>query len=146
MSQAYEIELVTSNGHDYWESLFATLTGLDKVEVWNRLPANIREARSWGGANFVQAARALGFNCNPRFIKFDPATPWPCILRCKPVDKECRWWYSRVYHQGSVYQVGGQRPLIQKLEYFLRDNPQFRITSMLQVWMGHNTVLLPSEQ
>lgn len=141
--QPYEIEMVRSCGWDYWESMYATLTGLPKHEVWEKWPDSLRLAGSWGGQDFVRAARALGFNCNVRWVKFDPETPWPCILRLQDTTLKSGW-RSRLHHQGNVYHVDSG--IIQPLEKFLFNCQHLRITSMLQVWMSTSNVLLASEQ
>jgi hypothetical protein len=139
-TEHYEIELVRSETeHDYHVSMLATITGISKEEIYERLPATLTRAKSWRGRNFIEAARGLGFNVNPRFIKFDPATPWPCILRVQVPDawdwKGC--WWALVYNQGYVYNgAGGEDDWhCCSLKNFLAANPGCRITSMLQIWM-----------
>jgi hypothetical protein len=148
MSQPYEIELVASQSeHDWHESMLATLTGLPKEEVYERLPEKYRKPGKWGGQGYVHSARALGYNCNPRFLKFDPATPWPCVLRVQVPDswgwKGC--WWALIYHQGEVYDVadGGHT---QTLTNWQSEYPDCRITSMLQVWMSTDNRLLLAER
>jgi len=136
-TQAYEIELVCSEtDSDYHLALLATITGLEKQEIFGKLPAELTRAKSWRGRSFIEAACAVGFNVNPRFIKFDPATPWPCIMRVHVPDawgwKGC--WWALVYNQGIVYDVSTGNP--HSLEWWQRHYPGCRITSMLQIWIS----------
>jgi hypothetical protein len=132
MSKAYEIELVVSHGADYTESLLATLTGLPKHEIWERLPEHLKERGSWRGSSFVEVARLLGYNCNKQFIRFDACTPWPCILRCQVPWLKSKWW-ALVYANGAVYDPWQQS--VTWLDDFVRFNPEASITSMLQIWI-----------
>lgn len=145
MNQSYEIELVPmASEHDWHESQLATLTGLPKQEVSERLPEKYRKVGSWGGQGYVQCARALGYNCNLRFIKFDPTTPWPCIMRVQSPEIKNGWW-ALIYHQGQVYDVAWP-PHRQPLAAWQAAHPDCRITSMLQVWMSPHNALLLSER
>jgi hypothetical protein len=137
-TQSYEIELVRSEtDSDYHISMLATVTGLPKQEIWEKLPEHLKKANSWRGSSFGEVARLLGYNTNLRFIKFDPETPWPCILRVQVPD-EWGWkgkWWALVYNQKVVYDVHN-RPALRYIEHWLDEHPGCRITSMLQVWIS----------
>jgi|GEM_PF-1083074 len=137
-TEAYEIQLVPSETDwDYHACLLATITGLPRLEVYNKFPEKLQKLDGWRGSYFGEAARALGFNTNPRFIKFDPLTPWPCILRVQVPDAwgwKGKWW-ALVYNQGVVYNVNGH-PAETQYQHWLEDNPGCRITSMLQIWIS----------
>lgn len=140
-TQAYEIELVTaSSQHDFHESLLATITGLPKHEIFERLPEHLQVANSWRGHSFVEVARLLGYNCNRRFIEFDAKTPWPCILRCQVPTIKNGWW-ALAYANGKVYSVY-EWPHVQWFDDFMRYNPELKITSMLQIWMGESQFII----
>lgn len=145
MNEPYEIEFVRARSHcDSREAMFATLTGLSKAEIGTRWPAHLLKD-SWPGRNFIEAARSLGFNCNPRFVPFKKDTPWPCVLRIQ-VPGSWGWgkgnWWALLYHQGKVMDVltrdgwGGM-----PLKRFEKEYRMCRITSMLQVWMSTNQSL-----
>jgi hypothetical protein len=145
-TEPYEIEMVLSEPEDsdvaYGEvdfllALMATVTGLSKVEIMSRLPAEYTKVGSWGGQGFVKMARLLGYDANPKFRKFDPLTTWPCILRVK-VPSCWGWkgkWWALVYNQGTVYNVAypGWQGSLARFQKLYR---QCRITSMLQVWIS----------
>jgi len=132
MSQPYEIELVASHGDDYLESLLATVMGLPKAEIWERLPENLKKPGGWRGQSFIEVARLLGYNCNRQFIRFDARTPWPCILRCQSPELKTRWW-ALAYANGAVYWPLHGATIW--LDDFIRWYPQVQITSMLQIWI-----------
>ncbi|RSK50087.1 hypothetical protein [Hymenobacter rigui] len=136
-AQPYEIELVASETDtDYHESLLATITGLPKAEIREKLPQDLSGGGGWRGSSFPRVARLLGFNVNPRFIKFDPATPWPCILRVQ-VPEHWGWkgkWWAVVYNQGTVYLP--DQGVRGSLNQFLSLYPGCRVTSMLQIWIS----------
>ena len=148
--QPYEIELVEFDPDSLYACerhlvTYATLTGLDRDEIWQRWPEALRKDGGWGGRKHVEAALALGFNTNPKFKKFDPETPWPCILRVQ-VPKHWGWkgcWWRLIYHQGQVYNptsadsdpnCSGWSML--SIKEFEARYKMCRITSMLQVWMS----------
>jgi hypothetical protein len=130
---AYEIELVASYGDDYQESLLATVTGLPKHEIWERLPEHLKKPGGWRGQSFIEVARLLGYNCNRQFIPFDARTPWPCILRIQVPYMKSNWW-ALAYANGAVYDPWQES--IVWLDDFVRFNPEHRITSMLQIWIS----------
>ncbi|WP_400190679.1 hypothetical protein [Hymenobacter sp. B81] len=139
---AYEIELVPSETEgDYFEAMMATITGLSKGEIRERVPAQLLDAKRWRGASFREVAHALGYNVLPRFVKFDPATAWPCVLRIK-VPEQWGWkgcWWALLYNQREVYDV--QRNQSYSLEQWQRIWPECRITSMLPIWISTETTL-----
>ncbi|RSK29861.1 hypothetical protein [Hymenobacter metallilatus] len=136
-AQPYEIELVASETDtDYHEALLATITGLPKAEIREKLPEPLRQAKGWRGSSFGEVARLLGYNTTPRFVKWDPATPWPCILRVK-VPEHWGWkgcWWALVYNQSEVYDVARNQSY--SLEHWQRIYPACRVTSMLQIWIS----------
>lgn len=139
-TQPYELELVAATDSlDYRACFMATLTGLPKEEVAERLPQLIN-MNSWGGRHFVEAAGLLGYNTNPRFVKFAPETPWPCVLRVQVPDAwgwKGKWW-ALIYNQGRVYNVSGFNDEWHECSFanFKTAYQDCRITSMLQVWIS----------
>jgi len=136
-SEAYEVELSMSNGggNDYLVALLATCTGLPKEEIVGKLPADLQKTGRWPGTSFIKMVRLLGYNCNRRFIEFNARTPWPCILRCQKPTIKGGWW-ALVYANGQVYDPYSTWCSVQYLDDFVRLNPEARITSMLEIWMG----------
>lgn len=130
----YEIEYrhIKDNSH---QSLFCTLTGLEPEEVEPVLKGVMK------GRDFINGFRLLGFNVNSRFCKFDPDTPYPCVLRCLGETKGV--WYAFVYYKGKIwdpyhndfYSLND----IKDMRFFNRKyyftHFRIRITSMLQVWI-----------
>ncbi|WP_426491085.1 hypothetical protein [Hymenobacter sp. 102] len=136
-AQPYEIELVASETDtDYYEALLATITGLPKAEIREKLPQDLSGGGGWRGSSFPQVARLLGYNTTPRFVKFDPATPWPCILRVQ-VPEHWGWkgkWWALGYNQGRVYDVAsGDHYSFKNWQLAYAD---CRVTSMLQIWIS----------
>ena len=146
--QPYEIELVKCNGQDWAESMLATITGLSKKEVRAKFTPDMRKRGGWRGSYFPQIARLLGFSTTDKFRKWDPGTPWPCIMRVK-VPEAWGWkgrWLALVYNQGLVYSVMGHRciprmPGVSTLAEWQEAHPDCRVTSMLQIWMSATSVL-----
>ncbi|MFD1770882.1 hypothetical protein [Sphingobacterium suaedae] len=134
----YEFEIVNF-GDGYWhESTLATMSGLPFAEVHAAVKATGRDR--WGGQLYVITFQSLGFNTNPRFVKFDPSTSLPCILRCRNHVKG--YWYVFYYNAGVVYDcVGNSFLLNDHGEVTLRNGSYFlkcygmKVTSMLQVWV-----------
>ena len=136
---AYEIELVCSETEkDYLPALVATVTGLPKAEIMERLPPALRVPHGWSGTSFIEVSRLLGYNCNRRFMPFLARTPWPCILRCQQPGST--GWWALAYANGLVYDPDWPGSVL-GLDEFVRTNPATRITSMLQVWVGPSVVL-----
>ena len=111
---------------NYHHHTIAMLTGLPIEEIKAKAP----DRGLWHTRDYIKTFRDLGFNCNDRFIKFDPNTPYPCIMRyTTPEDKN--HWYSEVYYDGLVYSWNN----CSDLTSFKILNPELKITSMLQVWI-----------
>lgn len=136
----YEIEFVNLGFDKGMASLFCTLTGLDKEEILPLMKDRLK------GSDFKRIFRKLGFNTNDRFIKFDPETKYPVVLRLQ--GKQKGYWYAFAYYDGQIYDPWNNRILlldadseIRKLKgkYFIQKNwfygETLRITSMLQVWI-----------
>jgi hypothetical protein len=132
-STLYEIELVASHGGDYLASLLATVTGLPKAEIQERLPEHLQKPGGWRGSSFVEVARLLGYNCNRQFKPFEARTSWPCILRCQSPELKPNWW-ALAYANGAVYDPWQES--ITWLDDFVRFCPEVKITSMLQIWIA----------
>lgn len=134
----YEIEVVSYGDGLYNQSVISSLTGLDFEESDEAVKSVKRLC--WSGQTYVQVFRKLGFNTNQRFIKFDPQTPYPCIMRCTNHKKGV--WYLFLYHQGMVYDIHGNsfhitdtnEVSILNGSYFLKWY-NMKVTSMLQVWI-----------
>ncbi len=134
----YEIEVVFYGDGLYNQSVISSLTGLDFEDS----DKSVKEVKRllWSGQTYVQVFRKLGFNTNPRFIKFDPQTPYPCIMRC--INHKKGVWYLFLYHQGVVYDIHGNSfhlndpSEVSKMNgsYFLKWY-RMKVTSMLQVWI-----------
>jgi len=134
----YEIEVVFYGGGLHNQSVITSLTGLDFEESDKAVKAVKRQ--HWSGQTYVQVLRKLGFNTNPRFVKFDPETPYPCIMRCTNHKKGV--WYLFLYHQGMVYDIYGNSFHLKDSNEVSKLNGCFflkwygmKVTSMLQVWI-----------
>lgn len=148
--------------NNYQLSELATLSGLNKADIWQLLPERLRRSNGWRGRDYIEVAELLGFNTTPRFVKFEEDTPWPCLLRLRltkevlaaeskrlqletgnPSKKATDYWYTVVYNQGHVYEVSpapGQRP-VKSLEDWLFDvGHHYRITSMLSFYLSEKLV------
>jgi len=134
----YEFDVINYGELYFNESVLSTLTGLEINEV-HRLVKSIGKKR-WGGQLYIKALQILRFNTNPRFVKFNPETPYPCILRCRNHQKGI--WYLFYYCNGIIYDYCGNSFLlinksqvaIIKGSFFLKQY-QMKITSMLEVWI-----------
>jgi hypothetical protein len=145
----YEIEHVP---HELaYVALVSILTGLPLDELRLLIPARLHTTDGWYGRDFAATFRSLGYDCSPDFkTKFDPATPYPCLLRYGPGKvllaretiarrretgnpnlKPDRWWNVLAYYDGLCYDPHQAEPF--KLSAF---NPALKITTMMQVWMG----------
>lgn len=65
----YEFEVINYGRPYFHESTLSTLTGLEFNEV-HTLVKSIGKKR-WGGQLYIKALQNLGFNTNPRFVKFN---------------------------------------------------------------------------
>lgn len=119
-----------SKGNNF--ALVAVLTGLEiddikevNIEVC-RVNGISRYKTAWGGQHFIKLFRALGFNTNDRFVKFDPNTDKPCIIRTTSFQKG--YWYAFIFDGKLVDNIW-------TLEQFHVRWKKLKITSMLQVWI-----------
>lgn len=127
MTNKFEIPFNYFDGKHH-ETIIGLLTGLTLEEIEAATPRR----KFWYTRDYMHAFFKLGFNTNPRFIRFDPATEYPCIMRCqkKPDDGH---WYGWVYYDNLVYHTHGYLWEFDKwIEEYSED---FRVTSMLQVWI-----------
>lgn len=104
----------------------AILTGHDIITIRQASP----EKDAWSPRDFVKTFEKLGFNTSERFIKFNPETDKPCIIRM-PDQVDKGHWFGAVYYSGWVYLGNYER---WKIEQFLKAN-NLHVTSMLQVWI-----------
>ncbi|MBE8712547.1 hypothetical protein [Sphingobacterium hungaricum] len=138
MKNKYEIEVINYGSDFHHHSVISTLTGLSFEEA-DKVVKDVRR-KGWSGQTYIKVFQNLGFNTNPRFIKFDPATPYPCILRCRNQVKG--YWYLFYYNDGIVYDGYGKSfALDDNIQiskrggaYFLK-RYRMKVTSMLQVWI-----------
>lgn len=127
--EKYELELVNFGGKYYMESMIATLTGLDLEDILAVRPYKDR----WIGGEIAQLIRDLGYNTNLRFTKFNRNTKYPCLMRTHDRFKKNGTWYSFVYYDGMV-GCNGYTEFV-PWSQFNMDNPNLRVTTMLQVWI-----------
>lgn len=128
MSEKYELEEIREfRGEYYLHAYVSILTGLSYDEISPHIE------RRMTGSKFRRAFNKLGFNTNHRFIAFDPETQYPALIKCH-LRGETKHWYPFVYYDNKVYAPdhGG---VYDSLDSFLINNKDFRITSMLQVWI-----------
>lgn len=138
MMNKYELEVVSYGPNLYNQSVISSLIGLDFDEADQAVKAI--SCKSWSGQTYVKVFQNLGFTTNPRFVKFDPKTPYPCIMRCRNHVKG--YWYLFLYHDGIVYDLHGNsfhlddpyNVAFRNGSYFLK-NYGMKVTSMLQVWI-----------
>lgn len=126
----YEIEPVFCPEHAIVSEI-CTLTGLPIEDV---LPIAMPITR-WNGKAYIETFRKLGFNCNPRFVKFDRDTHYPCLMRTRKL-KVKNYWFGFVYYDGRVYVQCA--PFGWEVFEWADWNacfPNYKITSMLQVWI-----------
>lgn len=125
----YEIELVYFGEYYHHETIIGILTGLPLDEIKAKCP----DRDIWYTPDYLNTFRALGFNVNPRFKKFDPNTEWPCIMRCHCSIGKDRYWYGWVYYRDWVYSSRNEQFTFD--EWIKIYGKRFRVTSMLQVWI-----------
>jgi hypothetical protein len=87
---------------------------------------------SWAPRDYINTFRKLGFNTNNRFIKFNPETPYPCLMRYTRTDIDEPYWYGSVYYDHKVDEGSARWAFDNWLKYH---NGTIRVTSMLQVWI-----------
>lgn len=134
----YEFIVMNYGEANFHESTLSTLTGLDFDEV-HHMVKSIGKKR-WGGQLYIKVLQNLGFNTNPRFVKFNSDTSYPCILRCRNHEKGI--WYLFYYCNGTIYDWRGNSfRLNDKTQvasingsYFFKQY-KMKITSMLEVWI-----------
>ncbi|MCY4781434.1 hypothetical protein ORI89_17375 [Sphingobacterium sp. UT-1RO-CII-1] len=134
----YELEVVYYGPDLYNQSVISSLTGLNFDEA-DQAVKSVRR-KSWSGQAYVKLFQNLGFNTNPRFVKFEPNTPYPCIMRCRNDKKG--YWYLFLYHDGVIYDMHGNSFRLDDPfnivfcngSYFLKLYGM-KVTSMLQVWI-----------
>lgn len=124
----WEIKFV-NNPYYYNRRLVIMITGYSFQEVTDVTG----QAERWYSRKFKESFRALGFNCSERFIKFDPDTERPAILRSvSSLPEESGGWFASVYYDGKVYVPGtGIFTLQEHTEQF----PHLKNSSMLEVWI-----------
>lgn len=112
-------------------SLVGVLTGLPyeeieaaRKQVW--LETGRKGKRGWYGQSFIKVLYALGFNTSEAWIKFDPFTDKPCIMRTNTEDRN--GWYAWIYHDGLINNSW-------TLDEWKKEYSFLKITSMLQVWI-----------
>jgi len=112
--------------------LVSIFTGIDPYDVYD---AQIEVCRlnkksvsdAWGGQMFVKVFHFLGFNTSDRFIKFDPDTDKPCIMRCIIPGYHSQWW-AFVYQDGIINNKW-------TIDQWQARHTNLKITSMLQIWI-----------
>lgn len=115
--------------------LISMLTGHALEDVRGKVPPRLHKGHGWYGRDFIAAFRELGYDCSPKFKPFEIDTPYPCLMRYgprKPASRKEDWWSVVVYYDGLVYDPALPEPFA--LNLF---NPDYKITSMLQVWMSN---------
>jgi len=122
----YEVQLTFLPGYSF-QSEIAMLTGLEVDEIIE-VTKNIT---TWRGSTYIQIMQQLGYSTNPRFIKFDKETTYPCLMRTRKLGEK-KYWYGWVYYDGFIYDT-----CFGKITWaeWNEKRPNFRITSMLQVWI-----------
>jgi hypothetical protein len=135
----YEIEHVAIEANEgFMSALISMLTGLPMEELRERLDASYYRGGGFYGRDFTRAFRLLGYDCSPKFKKFDPETPYPCLIRYRPTKREMvrlgirkPWWSVYVYYDGLVYDPYSPEPWFFNTMY-----KGYEVTSMLQVWLS----------
>lgn len=134
----YEIMICIWGENYHHESTISTLTGLEFEEAKEAVKK--MKTKRWTGQVYIKCFQMLGFNTNQRFIRFDPSTDKPCILRCRNHTKG--YWYLFYYNNGFIHDIHGWRFSLKDPEsvsfkngsYFLKDYGM-KVTSMLEVWI-----------
>jgi hypothetical protein len=128
----YEVELIKAPQEREVEGLIAVLTGLPLCEVI--AASKVKPGAGWYGREMRDLVHSLGFNCSPRFLPFDPNTPYPALMRYV-FKKENRGtgWDVLAYNDRKVYLP--VQEWVMELENFKTCNRNLKITSMMQVWI-----------
>ena len=127
MNDKYELDYLRSHDNGHHE-IIAILTGHEIEDI----VAASSENQIWYPKMYIAAFRKLGFNCDDRFVKFNPDTDKPCMMRFKRNDIKESYWHAFAYYDHKVYLGAGEW---YKFDLFIEANPHFRITSMLRVWI-----------
>lgn len=122
----YEIDLIIHE--TYIDSEIAMLTGLELEDI-QPLTSKLTSIR---GKTYIEIFRKLGYSCNPRFIKFDKNSEYPCLMRTRKL-KDKKYWYGFIYYDGKVYDHNYAEVLT--WAKWNANYPNYRVTSMLQVWI-----------
>lgn len=128
-AEKYELDWTRCYPENQHFTKIAILTGLPIEEIEAAAP-NRRDG--WYARDYIQTFRKLGFNTSNRFIKFDPDTIYPCIMRFTDVGDKSGHWYAEVYYDHWV-ECGNEEWDFDHWLYYM--NGSVRITSMLQVWI-----------
>ena len=126
ISEKYELDWTRTHDNHHHQ-IIAVLTSLSIEEIISASP----KSNKWHGRDYVKTFYKLGFNTSERFVKFDPSTDKPCMIRAVEIDNERSGWYSWAYYDNCIVDDGVQYSLGLWTRYF----PQLKITSMLQVWI-----------
>lgn len=118
------------------KSLIATLTGLEERDIDEKV--NLGE--SFTGPQLAEAFQSLGFNTS-KYIKFDPLTEFPCVLRVQA--RKGNSWHIFGYYDfflytcypDSTWRTKFQWKYINRKYYLILNDDVLKITSMLQVWI-----------
>ena len=127
MNEKYELDYGRSEENGHHEEI-AILTGHSIEDI---IAASSLKS-IWHTSDYILAFQKLGFNCDTRFVKFDPKTDKPCMMRFTRKDIKDNYWYSHVYYNDKVYFGRGEWC---RFDDFRELNPEIRITSMLRVWL-----------
>lgn len=123
----YEIQPVDFGEGFHHESIIGTLTGLPFEDIRK---VTEKFGNHWRGRSFIEAFQELGFSTNQRFIKFAQHDQYPCVMRTK-ISGDPSHWYAVPYYDQKVYMMDGAI----SLSAFRTRYPDYKITSMLQVWV-----------
>ncbi len=122
-----EIEFI-NNPYYYCTRLVAMCTGYTLDEL-----LEVHSVKGgWRAKDFIKLIHGVGFNCDHRFKKFQPATEHPCLLRSK-IFHDPSHWEVCVYYDGQCYVPGVG--IYSSVEEYQNANRDLKITSMLQVWI-----------
>ncbi len=124
----YEVDFMRMHESGHINTI-QILTGCEDEEILKHAPAR----DIWRTRDYIDTFHKLGFSTNPRFIKFDPETKYPVMMRYYRKDIKDRYWYSWVYYNGLIYF--GQNIQCDFDEWVQANKEIVRVTSMLQVWI-----------
>ena len=141
---------------DFCLALLQMCTGYERDELRPLVPKALLSYYGWYTRDFRTVLEQLHFNTTPRFIPFDPATDKLCLVRYKltkrglvawrnqveqeggafNAEKAAHYWDLMLYHNGMFYDVNCPRPFP-----LAQLSDQYRITSMMPVWISTETVI-----